>query len=97
MAGSDSDLAVLGPGVVAAVATAAPRASLAFRTLDKRVVTDPMALLRTSTCSSLPRGPFALPEVPSMELYRDRWVCARWRCNGAVGDRLSLDYVTRAR
>jgi DNA-binding transcriptional LysR family regulator len=94
---SDSVLAVLGPGLVAAVTTAAPRASLDFRSLDKRVVTDPMVLLRDVDLLVVPRGLFALPEVPSVELYRDRWVCATWRGNDAVGERLSLDDVARAR
>ena len=94
---SDSVLAVLGPRLVAAVTIKAPRASLDFRGLDARVTTEPMALLRDVDLLVVPRGLFALPDVPSVELYRDRWVCATWRGNSAVGDRLSVADVGRAR
>jgi DNA-binding transcriptional LysR family regulator len=94
---SDSVLTVLGPALVAAVTRAAPRASLDFRSLDKRVATDPLALLRDVDVLIVPRGLFSLPDVPSAELYRDRWVCATWRGNTAVGDRLTLEDVARAR
>ncbi|WP_216870785.1 LysR substrate-binding domain-containing protein [Modestobacter excelsi] len=94
---SDSVLTVLGPGLVAAVTRAAPHVSLDLRSLDRRVVTDPLALLRDVDLLVVPRGLFSLPDVPSVELYRDRWVCATWRGNTAVGDRLSLADVGRAR
>jgi len=94
---SDSVLAVLGPGLVAAVTSAAPRASLDFRSLDKRVVSDTMALLRDVDLLIVPRGLFALPDVPSVELYRDRWICATSQGNTAIGERLTLDDVARAR
>ena len=94
---SDSVLAVLGPPLVAAVTREAPSASLDFRSLDARVTTDPMALLRDVDLLVVPRGLFALPDVPSVELYRDRWVCATWRGNTRVGDRLTLEDVSRAR
>jgi DNA-binding transcriptional LysR family regulator len=94
---SDSVLAVLGPRVVAAVHRAAPRVSLDFRALDRRVTTDPMGLLRDLDLLVLPRGVFSLPEVPSVDLYRDRWVCATWRGSTAVGDRLTREDVGRAR
>jgi DNA-binding transcriptional LysR family regulator len=94
---SDSVLAVLGPPLVAAVTREAPSASLDFRSLDARVTTDPLALLRDVDLLVVPRGLFALPDVPSVELYRDRWICATWHGNAAVGDRLSLEDVARAR
>ena len=94
---SDSVLAVLGPRLVAAATRDAPRASLDFRSLDARVTTDPMTLLRDVDLLVVPRGLFALPDVPSAELYRDRWVCATWRGSSVVGDRLSLEDVGRAR
>ena len=94
---SDSVLAVLGPRLVAAVTRGAPRASLDFRSLDARVTTEPMALLRDVDLLVVPRGLFALPDVPSVELYRDRWVCATWRGNTAVGDRVVLDDLAGAR
>ena len=65
--------------------------------MDRRVVTDPLALLRELDLLVVPRGLFSLPDVPSVELYRDRWVCATWRGNTTVGERLSLDDVGRAR
>ncbi len=94
---SDSVLAVLGPPLVAAVTREAPSASLDVRSLDARVTTDPLALLRDVDLLVVPRGLFALPDVPAVELYRDRWVCATWRGNTSVGDRLSLEDVSRAR
>jgi DNA-binding transcriptional LysR family regulator len=94
---SDSVLAVLGPGLVAAVTRAAPRVSLDLRSLDERVVTEPLALLRDIDLLVVPRGLFSLPDVPNVELYRDRWVCATGEGNTAIGDRLSLADVGRAR
>ena len=94
---SDSVLAVLGPRLVAAVTRQAPRASLDLRSLDARVTTDPVAVLRDVDLLVVPRGLFALPDVPSVELYRDRWICATWRGSTAVGDRLSLEDVARSR
>jgi DNA-binding transcriptional LysR family regulator len=94
---SDSVLSVLGPGLVAAVTRAAPHVSLDLRSLDRRVTTDPLTLLRELDLLVVPRGLFALPDVPSVELYRDRWVCATWQGNSTVGERLSLDDVGRAR
>ncbi len=94
---SDAVLTVLGPGLVAAVSRAAPRVSLDLRSLDARVATDPLAVLRDLDVLVVPRGLFSLPDVPSVELYRDRWVCATWRGNTTVGQRLSLADVGRAR
>ena len=94
---SDAVLTVLGPGLVAAVSRAAPHVSLDLRSLDARVATDPLAVLRDLDVLVVPRGLFSLPDVPSVELYRDRWVCATWRGNTTVGQRLSLADVGRAR
>jgi DNA-binding transcriptional LysR family regulator len=93
---SDSVLSVLGPPLVAAVAHEAPGVSLDFRALDRRVTTDPLGLLRDVDLLVVPRGLFSLPDVPSVELYRDRWVCATWTGSTAVGGRLTLDEVARA-
>ena len=94
---SDAVLTVLGPGLVAAVSRAAPHVSLDLRSLDARVATDPLAVLRDLDVLVVPRGLFSLPGVPSVELYRDRWVCATWRGNTTVGDRLTLADVGQAR
>ena len=94
---SDAVLTVLGPGLVAAVTRAAPGVSLDLRSVDERVAADPLALLRELDVLIVPRGLFSLPDVPSQDLYRDRWVCATWRGNTAVGDRLTLADVGQAR
>jgi DNA-binding transcriptional LysR family regulator len=94
---SDSVLTVLGPRVVSAVTRAAPRVSLDFRALDATFVADPLSALREIDILVAPRGLFSAPEVPGVELYRDRWVCATWRANSAVGDRLTTDDLARAR
>lgn len=94
---SDSVLTVLGPGLVAAVQERAPGAGLDFRSVDARVVADPVALLREIDLLVVPRGLFALPDVPHLDLYRDRWVCATWEGNDAVGPSIDLDQVASAR
>ena len=97
LACSDSVLAVLGPPLVAAVTRRAPGASLDFRSLDGRVTADPLALLRDVDLLVVPRGLFALPGIPGVSLYEDRWICATWRGSTAVGERLSLTDVAGAR
>ena len=94
---SDSVLAVLGPRLVAAVSRAAPRVRLDFQALDPTFTADPLAALRDVDLLVVPRGLFSAPELPSAELYRDRWVCVTWQGNSSVGDRLENADLAGAR
>ncbi len=94
---SDSVLAVLAPRIVAAVAGAAPGVTLDFRAMTKGMLTDPVGLLQEVDLLIVPRGLFSLPDMPSVDLYRDRWVCATSIANTSVGTHLTLDEAARAR
>jgi DNA-binding transcriptional LysR family regulator len=94
---SDAVLTGFGPRLVAAVTRAAPRVSLDFRGFDQTVLDEPLNALRDLDVLVVPRGLFTLPEAPSVELYRDRFVCLAWRHNRAVGERLTREDATHAR
>ncbi|MGW0712156.1 LysR family transcriptional regulator [Streptomyces sp. NPDC002643] len=94
---SDSVLEVLGSGLLAAVARAAPGVSLDFRAMNDSVVSDLTGTLREIDVLVAPRELFSPSEVPSAELYQDSWVCVTWQGNGSVGDRLTRDEAARAR
>ncbi|MFD7599735.1 LysR family transcriptional regulator [Streptomyces mirabilis] len=94
---SDSVLAVLGPSIVGAVARVAPRVTLDFQPANRRVVTEPLALLSEVDLLIAPRGLFSLPDAPAVELYHDRWICAAWSDNTSVGDRLTFEQAAQAR
>lgn len=94
---SDAVLSVLGPLIVAEVSRTAPNAVLDFRTMNHALIDDPMQSLSEVDVLVAPRGLFSLPEVPHVELYRDRWVCATWAGNTTVGDAMTVEEVQQAR
>ncbi|KDN77614.1 hypothetical protein DF19_08425 [Streptomyces olindensis] len=94
---SDAVLEVLGPRLLAAVARVAPRVSLDFRAMSETVVSDLLGTVREIDVLIAPRELFSSPEVPSAELYQDRWVCVTWRGNQSVPDRLTREEAARAR
>ncbi|WP_216907387.1 LysR family transcriptional regulator [Nocardia noduli] len=94
---SDAVLTVLAPLIVAEVAQAAPDVVLDFRTIDHTSVTDPVRSLSEIDILIAPRGLFSVPEMSSVELYEDRWLCATWTGNTQVGEALTIDEVRRAR
>ncbi|MET9080756.1 LysR family transcriptional regulator [Streptomyces sp. NPDC004237] len=94
---SDAVLGVLGPRLLTAVAKVAPLVSLDFRAMSEAVVSDLMGTVREIDVLIAPRELFSPPEVPSAELYQDRWVCVTWQGNQSVGERLSREEAARAR
>ena len=73
LAASDYTSVVLGPGLVAALASHAPRAALRFVQLSR--MADPQQA-GSPTVDGLvaPRGSYPLEELPSLDLFSDEWV-----------------------
>ncbi|MFK0286573.1 LysR family transcriptional regulator [Streptomyces sp. NPDC090499] len=94
---SDATLEILGPALVHAVAAQAPRVRLDFRPINEAVIGDTMGTLRAVDLLIVPRGLVSLPDVPSADVYTDRWVCLTWRGNETVGDRLTEAEARSAR
>jgi DNA-binding transcriptional LysR family regulator len=70
---SDYALTVLGPELFRQLERQAPNVRLRIRPTTIAAVDDAPAALRTADLMVLPRG--FVVDVPSAELYRDRWVC----------------------
>lgn len=68
LAASDYTCVVLGPGLVAALASRAPQAALRFVQLSR--LSDP----HTVDGLVAPRGTYPLEEIPSLDLFSDEWV-----------------------
>lgn len=81
---SDYALTVLGGPLLALLEERAPNVRMRIRPVDLAAVDDAAALLRTVDLMVLPRG--FLHDLPSTDLYRDRWVCVTAVDNHAVGD-----------
>jgi DNA-binding transcriptional LysR family regulator len=73
LAASDYATVVLGPGLVAALASQAPQAALRFIQLSELSETQQAG---TPTVDGLiaPRGSYHLDELPSLDLFSDEWV-----------------------
>lgn len=94
---SDAVLSVLAPHIVAEVARVAPRVVLDFRSMEQSMVSDPLQSLASIDVLVAPRGLFSIPDVPNVELYRDRWRCLTWAGNSKIGEVLTLDQIQQAR
>ena len=62
---------------------------------NREAVDDAQSALRTADLMVLPRG--YLADLPSADLYRDRWVCVCAADNALVGDALTADQLARLR
>ena len=84
---SDYATTVLGPGLVRLMARA-PGVRLNLQLLTGPVVDHAAESLRTVDGMILPHG--FLSDLPSQELFTDRWVCVVGRGNTAVGEALTM-------
>jgi DNA-binding transcriptional LysR family regulator len=92
---SDYALAVLGVELLRQLERQAPNVRVRIRPTTIAAVDDASAALRTADLMVLPRG--FLADLPSAELYRDRWVCICAADNRLVGDTLTRDDLGRLR
>jgi DNA-binding transcriptional LysR family regulator len=92
---SDYALTVLGAELFRQLEQQAPNVRLRIRPTTIEAVDDAPAALRTADLMVLPRG--FLVDLPSAELYRDRWVCVCAADNRLVGDTLSREDLGRLR
>jgi DNA-binding transcriptional LysR family regulator len=92
---SDYALTVLGPELFRQLERQAPNVRLRIRPTTIAAVDDAPAALRTADLMVLPRG--FVVDVPSAELYRDRWVCVCAADNRLVGDTLCREDLGRLR
>lgn len=92
---SDSVLTVLGPALVTAVHSAAPQVQLDIRPVDAEIIHDPHAVLGDTDALVMARG--LLSDLPSLDLYADRWVCVAWEGNTVTPAVLSAADVPRTR
>src|SRR6476646_5890964 len=81
---SDYALTIIGGPLLGLLEQRAPNVKLRIGPLDLAAVDDASSVLRTVDMMVLPRG--YLQDLPSAELYRDRWVCVTANDNDSVGD-----------
>ena len=94
---SDSVLSLLGPALVRAVTTAASGVTLNLQPLDFRFALEPIATIRAIDIMIAPRGFFTAPDIDSVDLYEDHWVCVTSQDNHTVSDSLTALEVAAAR
>ena len=92
---SDYALTLLGGPILGLLEQRAPNVRLRIRPVDQPAVDDAAAALRSVDLMVLPRG--FLKDLPSQELYRDRWVCVAAGDNTSVGDTITLPDLSRLR
>jgi DNA-binding transcriptional LysR family regulator len=92
---SDYALTVLGAELFRQLEQQAPNVRLRIRPTSVEAVDDAPAALRTADLMVLPRGFVA--DQPSVELYRDRWVCVCAADNRLVGATLTREDLGRLR
>jgi Transcriptional regulator len=89
---SDYAIAVFGVELARAVQAAAPGVRLNFRHATSDVVENP-ELLSGVDGMFMPHG--VLSDLPTVELYRDEWVCLVAADNPEVGERITIDDLAR--
>lgn len=92
---SDYALTVLGGPLLQLLEQRAPDVRLRIRPVDLAAVDDAAATLRSVDVMVLPRG--FLQDLPSAELFRDRWVCVAAAENETVGSAITLEDFAAAR
>jgi DNA-binding transcriptional LysR family regulator len=85
---SDYAVAIFGVPLARAVHEQAPRVLLTFRQVPAEITQDPAGLLSTVDGLLMTHG--VITDLPTVELYTDRWVCVVSRDNPEVGERLTL-------
>jgi len=94
---SDSVQTLLGPALVREVTSAGPGISLDIQPLDTHFALDPTSAVRDIDVMIAPCGFFTAPELHSVELYQDHWICVTASDNDAVGDELDAEQIAEAR
>ncbi len=92
---SDYALTLLGAPMLTLLEQRAPNVRLRIRPVDQPAVDDALATLRSVDLMVLPRG--FLQGLPSLELFRDRWVCVAAHDNSSVGDTITVQDLGRLR
>jgi DNA-binding transcriptional LysR family regulator len=85
---SDYAIAVLGPHLTRLLSQQAPNMRLNLQLVSTRAVDHAVDTLRTVDGLVLPHG--YLADLPSEDLFRDRWVCVVANENELVGDTLTI-------
>lgn len=92
---SDYAVSVLGGPLLSLLEQQAPNVGLRIRPTDRVTVDEAATSLRGADLMVLPRG--FITDLPSADLYRDRWVALCAADNPLVGGELSTDDLTRLR
>jgi DNA-binding transcriptional LysR family regulator len=85
---SDYAVAVFGVRFARAVHACAPQVRLTFRQVPAEITQDPAGMLSTVDGLLMTHG--VISGLPTVELYRDRWVCVVAQDNPEVGESLTL-------
>jgi DNA-binding transcriptional LysR family regulator len=86
---SDYAIAVFGAGLARALHADAPGTRLVFQQVGPEIVDDTGAVLSAVDGLLMPHG--IVSGFPTVELYRDEWVCVVADDHPDVGDRLTMD------
>ncbi|OLT26952.1 LysR family transcriptional regulator [Actinomadura sp. CNU-125] len=90
---SDYAVAVFGAALARAVHAAAPGVRLTFRQVGPEIGENTDALLSAVDGLLMPHG--VISGFPTVELYRDEWVCLVAADHPEIGDALTLDDLAR--
>ncbi|MWA04064.1 LysR family transcriptional regulator [Actinomadura sp. LD22] len=90
---SDYAVAVFGAALARALHAAAPAASLVFQQVGPGITENTDATLSAVDGLLMPHG--IVSGLPTVELYRDEWVCMVADDHPGVGDRLTMDDLAR--
>jgi DNA-binding transcriptional LysR family regulator len=88
---SDYAVAVFGARLASEVSAQAPQVRITFRQVPANLPDDPVAQLSTVDGLLMPHGIIA--DLPAVELFRDRWVCAVAEENREVGETITLSQL----
>jgi DNA-binding transcriptional LysR family regulator len=88
---SDYAVEVFGADLAREIGARAPQARITFRQLSEAFVDDVPARLSTVDGLFMPHG--IISGLPTVELFRDRWVCAVAEDNAEVGRSITLDQL----
>jgi DNA-binding transcriptional LysR family regulator len=85
---SDYAVAVIGDRLAREVSAQAPQVKITFRQVPATITDDPAAQLSTVDGLFMPHG--IIGGLPTVELFRDRWLCAVAEDHPGVGESITL-------
>ncbi|GAA2131449.1 LysR family transcriptional regulator [Actinomadura napierensis] len=88
---SDYAIAVFGAALARALHAAAPASRLVFRQVGPEITDTTDATLSAVDGLLMPHG--VVSGFPTVELYRDEWVCVIADDHPGVGDRITMDHL----